>query len=47
MEWFIRENPIKIDDLGGPLFLETPKLEKKLMINQFYCVMQSIPRCSM
>ena len=24
--WFIRENPIKIDDLGGkkPYFLETP-----------------------
>ena len=23
--WFIRENPIKMDDLGGfPLFLETP-----------------------
>ena len=23
---FIRENPIKIDDLGGfPIFLETPK----------------------
>ena len=22
--WFIRERPIKIDDLGVPLFLETP-----------------------
>ena len=26
--WFTMENPIKMDDLGVLLFLETPKYEK-------------------
>ena len=27
--WFIMENPIKMDDLGVPLFLETSKCNMK------------------
>ena len=26
--WSIMENPIKMDDLGVPLFLETPNIQK-------------------
>ncbi len=34
--WCIMENPIKIDDLGVPLFLETPSSEPNLHDFGFY-----------
>ena len=40
--WFIMENPIKMDNLGVPLFLETPKCGQHFY---FSAVMLLIP-CS-
>ena len=45
--WFIRENPIKIDDLGGfPLFEEIPTWADLCWSVLFFMVWASAPGCS-
>ena len=35
--WFIKETPIKMDDLGVPLFLETPILNHDQLVLAGVC----------